>query len=69
MGLGVNGSDTEPRDPEGRDNQSNILNQSGAYGRPHWRIQMEILFFGAIVATMIAFTLIAIIHDSKENDK
>jgi len=30
---------------------------------------MDILFFGVIVATMIAFTIIAIIHDSKRNDK
>jgi len=30
---------------------------------------MDILFFGVIIATMIAFYIIAIIHDSKENDK
>jgi len=69
MGLGVNGSDTEPRDPEGLDHQSIHLTYRAPTGAFIGESNMEILFFGAIVATMIAFTLIAIIHDSKENDK
>ena len=32
-------SNTEPRDPKGRENQSNILNQTGAFGRPYRRIK------------------------------